>query len=383
MVVPLIFVFIFGLTIILVEGGISDKPFGFVDHSDSLDIFQLPDEDHKGEKVELRSYEDEEDARLALNAGEIQGYYVIPVEYPRTLEVNLYYAGERPNNRILIYFDEFVRANLINGAPTSMQKRIIEGIEPIVRSADRRREFREEAGFVAIIFPLLVTIFFLFAVMSSAGYFLQAITDEKENRTMEVMITSVSPAQLIVGKASALISVALTQLVIWMLTVLVGWIIARQLFEALQVVRIPWDILLVLVFYFLPTFTMIAGIMATIGAMVTELKEGQQVAGILNLLFTFPLFISAIAIADPDSPLLVFLTFFPTTAFITISMRWGFTTIPFWQLVISWVLVFLAAVLSVWAAARIFRLGMLRYGQRVSLKSAISALRNSRRELMT
>ena len=63
--------------------------------------------------------------------------------------------------------------------------------------------------------------------------------------------------------------------------------------------------------------------MAAIGGAVTELQEGQQIAGILNLLFTFPLFLTALVFANPDSPWLIFLSFWPTTSFLTITFVGG------------------------------------------------------------
>ena len=68
----------------------------------------------------------------------------------------------------------------------------------------------------------------------------------------------------------------------------------------------------------------------------------------------------------------------PTTAFLTILLRWSLTSVPVWQMTLSWVLLVATALGSVWLAARIFRMGMLRYGQRLSLKSVVAGLREQR-----
>ncbi|MGD8753413.1 MAG: ABC transporter permease, partial [Anaerolineales bacterium] len=320
-------------------------------------------------------FPDQGAAIAALQAGEIQGFHVIPIDYPDNLQVDLYYLDERPDHDVLVDFDNFVRANLLKQGPNQIQSRIIEGSDLIVRSASGEREFREGVGFVAVLLPFVVTLFFVFAVMSSAGYFLQAVTDEKENRTMEIMITSISPEQLIAGKALGLMAVALTLVVIWVFTLVVSLLVAPRFIEELQGITLPWEVLVVFAAFFIPSFALIAGMMTAIGGTVTELQEGQQIAGFMNLLFTFPLFLSVIVFANPNSPVLIMLSFFPTTAFITLTMRWGFTIIPTWQLIVSWCLLTISAVLSIWAASKIFRLGMLRYGQRLNLKSALSALR--------
>jgi ABC-2 type transport system permease protein len=273
-------------------------------------------------------------------------------------------------------FDDYIRANLLPDGPTNIQRRLIEGPELTIRSADGKREFGGEAGFIAILFPWLVAMFFFFSIMGASGYFLQAVTDEKENRTMEIMVTSISPEQLVGGKAIGLLGVGLTQIGVWLITIVIGWFVAQYFIEEIQGITMPWDVLLVFLAYFLPSYALVAGMMLGIGGLVTEFQEGQQISGILNLFFTFPLFMSVLIFANPNNPILIFLSFFPTTSFITITMRWGFTVIPFWQLLISWLILVASAVFLVWIAARIFRLGMLRYGQRLKLKTALASIRS-------
>lgn len=109
--------------------------------------------------------------------------------------------------------------------------------------------------------------------------------------------------------------------------------------------------------------------------MVSDLRQGQQITGILNLFFMLPFFLITVIMTKPNSPLIVALTLFPTTAFVTVVMRWAITTVPLWQLAASWVLLVASAVVSVWLAARIFRIGMLHYGQTLRLKTIVTRLR--------
>ncbi len=120
--------------------------------------------------------------------------------------------------------------------------------------------------------------------------------------------------------------------------------------------------------------------MVAIGSAVGELQQGQQLAGIVNLIFMLPILLSAVLIQDPAGPLAVFLTLFPTSSFLTVALRWGLGTIPVWQMVVGWVLLVATTLLMFWVAARIFRAGMLRYGQPLSLKSALSAISPLRRK---
>jgi ABC-2 type transport system permease protein len=178
-----------------------------------------------------------------------------------------------------------------------------------------------------------------------------------------------------------LVAVGLTQLFVWITSIAIAWGVAKHFFEVLQMIELPWDILVIFGIFFLPSYAIIAGMMICIGSVVTELQEGQQISGVINLLFTFPIFFAALVFADPNSPLLVFLSFWPTTSIMTIMMRWGFTVIPFWQVAVSWFICSLSGIVIIWIASRLFRLGMLRYGQRLTLKSAFSAILPGRNQV--
>ena len=193
---------------------------------------------------------------------------------------------------------------------------------------------------------------------------------------MEVMITALTPEQLIAGKALGLISVSLTQLLIWLLTIVLALAIGARFTPLLQDIRLPLTLLGIVIVYFIPAFTLVGGLMTAIGSAVTDTRQGQQIAGLLNLLFALPFFFVVLIMEGPNNPILVALTLFPTTAFLTIALRWSVAVVPLWQLACSWVLLVASAAFSVWAAARILRVGMLRYGQRLSLHAVVETLRS-------
>jgi len=92
-------------------------------------------------------------------------------------------------------------------------------------------------------------------------------------------------------------------------------------------------------------------------------------------LFVLPYFVIMLFFVNPDGPLPVALTLFPPTSYIAITLRWGMGEVPLWQIVLSLVLLVGAALFAVWAAARVFRVGMLSYGQRLSLRAVVAAVR--------
>ncbi len=372
--VPLLIIVVVAVGIIVSMGGSDDRPLGYVDHAGVFAEEPIyPQVDEGAKFTEMRRFTDEEAATVALKDGEIQAFYIIPADYLGSPEVTVHYWEDWPGDSAREDFDDFMRVNLAAGLPEKARQRVLDGVDLTVRSADGRREMGEES-FVNFFIPFIAAIFFLFAVMASAGYLLQAVTDEKESRTVEIMFTSLTPEQLMGGKAVGLVSVALSQFFIWVLAAVVGLVVGAQFLEPLKTIKVPWVFFGVSVLYFLPSYVLVAGMMMAIGGMVTEMRQGQQIAGVLNMLFVLPFFFMALVFFNPDGPILVALTLFPTTAFLTVLLRWGATVIPAWQLIVGWLLLVGTAALSVWVSARIFRVGMLRYGQRITLRAAVQIL---------
>jgi len=371
---PALAAVVLAIIILVVSGNRDSRPVGYVDESGILAAGIYPSTMGRRQSVELQIYPDHATARAALEAGQIQAFYVLDAGYLENQQVALYYWDKQPSESVQTQFDNLVRVNLLANTPDAIRNRALKGPDVTIRSADGSRDIR--GNFMAFVLPFVVGFFFMMAVMSSAGYLLEAVTTEKENRTMEVMVTSLTPEQLISGKAFGLIAVSLTQLLIWLLTILLALAIGAQFTPVLQGIWVPLTLLGIVIAYFFPAFVLVGGLMTAIGSAVTDTRQGQQIAGLLNLLFALPFFFIILIMEGTNNPILVALTLFPTTAFLTVALRWSVTTVPLWQLACSWVLLVATAAFSVWAAARILRVGMLRYGQRLSLHAIIETLRS-------
>ncbi len=351
------------------------RPVGYVDQaglvSETGGALEAARRDHS---VELRGFPDEAAARAALQDGAIQAYYVLPSDYLTSHQAQLYYWEKPPVLAVQMDFDYFVRANLATSLPADVARRARQGVVMTVRSADGQQEISAR-GIVNLFAPFFLGMFLSIVIVGSGGYLLEAVTDEKENRTIEVMTTSVTPGQLIGGKALGLIAVALTQVAILSIAIALAVIVGSYFLEPLRELRIPWSMLLTLAIFFVPTFALIAGMMIAVGSMVSEARQGQQISGALSMLFTLPFFFLFVFFSAPNSTLATLLTIFPTTALLTIALRWSMTTIPTWELIAAWVSVSMSGLIMVWMAARIFRLGMLNYGQRLDGKSVWRAVR--------
>lgn len=349
-------------------------PVGYVDRSGVLnDPVSAPAPAPADQPVPISAYPDEAAGRAALASGEIQALYLLPEDYLSTGEVRLI-MQEEPSDAAQDHFEEFLIVNLLEGEDPAVTERVVEGAQFTVRTLDGRREMSEREWF-NIFLPFITGLAFIIAIFTSSGYLMQAVVDEKENRTMEVLITSVSPFQLMGGKVVGIIGVGLTQILIWSAAALVGVLVGRNYFEALGSVRLSLDSVAWMAAVLLPGYVMVAGLMAAVGATVTEAREGQQISGLFTLPIMIPYWFVGVMLTQPNGPVSLALSFFPLTAPVALSIRLGITVIPLWQLLLNWLVLALSALGAMWLASAAFRLGMLRYGQRLSLRELWRGIR--------
>lgn len=374
--IPVGFAVLVGMGYLVSTMGQSKLPIGYVDRAGVLAPGPAGMETRATSgRIVARSYPDEEAARAALEGDEIQAFFVFPPGYPASLETDLYYLEKVPSSDAWGEFDDFVRANLVAELPADVQERLLEGPGITVHDIVSGRKFGEDSV-ATIVAPFVLAIFFFFGTMAASGYMLSVVANEKENRTLEIMVTSVTPVQLIGGKAAALLAATLLQLATNVATTVVLVGLAGRFIPGVPAVRVPWGYLGLMALFFLPSYTLLAGVMIAIGSAVTGLEQGQQVSGLLNLVFGLPLYVMPVLFENPGHPLLVVLTLFPPTAFMSIALRWGLGTVPIWQLALSWVLLVGTAAAMIWLAARVFRASMLSYGQPLSLKGIAAAIRS-------
>ena len=369
-----------GLVIVMVGVGllvgllsIDSSPVGYIDRSGILDD-PVPYENDGGifnPDIEFISFSSEQGAREALEEEEIQAYYILPEDYPQTLDVELVYM-ETPGSDVQEQFDQFVKQNLdsYQSLDPQVKQRLEEGNTITISSLDGSRQMRQDQWYTIFV-PFVAGIMFFIVVMTSGGYLLQAVVEEKENRTMEIVVTSVTPNQLMTGKIIGNIGVGLTQLIIWLLFGLIGLFVTGQFIPEVQNISISGEYIAVLALVLLPSFVMVAAIMAAIGATMTETKEAQQVSSLFSLPMMIPYYLASTIIENPNSPLAIILSYFPITSPITILMRMAFTIIPPWQIAINIGILVIFAAFAIWFAGRAFRLGMLRYGKKLSIKDVL------------
>ena len=372
---PIAVVVMVGIAVIVAQFATDTTPIGYVDHSGVLaNPIQLPEStDIFSPTLQFIAFEDREQAQADLETDLIQAYYVLPADYPQNNQVELIYLDE-PDSSATYQFEDFVRFTLMADANVSPEviDRLSQGFTYTMESADGSRQMRDDQWYLIFI-PYVAGIMFVIVIMTSGGYLLQAVVEEKENRTMEIVITSVSPAQLMTGKIIGNIAVGLTQLVVWLIFIWIGLKVAGNFWPLLQDFSLPPDYIGVMLLILLPSFVMVAAIMAAIGSTTTEMREAQQVSGMVSLPFMIPIYLSSSIMMNPNGTLAMVLSYFPLTSPITVLMRMSFTVVPAWQIAINVATLIIFAILAIWFATKAFRLGMLQYGKKLTFKEVLNA----------
>ncbi len=373
---PLVVVAIAVIAGISILSEVDSKPAGVVDPSGWLKETSSMEQE-QGEDIFSRAtllmFADEGAARTALSAKEIQAFYVIGPDYPQTGIVRQV-SSEEPGENVEEALKNLLRRNLLIGVEQPVAIRIIEGSDILVRSATDQREIDSTRWF-NLVLPILTGVIFILVINMSGGYLLQAVVEEKENRTMEIVVTSVSAQQLMAGKIIGNLSVGLTQMLVWALFPILAFVLLKDRIPFLQAVQFDPQFLWLSLVTLLLAFVMISALMAMVGATATEAREAQQVAGIFTLPLVIPYWFTSQIMMNPDGVFSTILSIVPFTSPLSLPLRAAFAHIPEWQVALSLVLLFVSALLAMWLAGRAFRMGLLRYGKRLKLKELFGSKR--------
>ncbi|WDF80497.1 ABC transporter permease [Mucilaginibacter sp. KACC 22773] len=221
-------------------------------------------------------------------------------------------------------------------------------------------------------------IFIYISLFIYGGQVMRGVIEEKTSRIIEVIISSVKPFQLMLGKIIGVGLVGLTQFAAWIILSVVSSKIAGHAFNSpqspmagiiatLTTIKVGY-ILFCFLFYFLSGYLLYAALFAAVGSAVDSETETQQFMFpiTLPLLFTYMLSVTVLFRA-PDSTLAVWLSIIPFTAPVAMMVRLPFDPAP-WQVALSMFMMVVGFLFTTYVAARIYRVGVLMYGKKASFK---------------
>jgi len=328
------------------------------------------------------AYQTEEKATGALLAEDISEYFIIPLDYVSEGVITRYTLEKEvePPDEIRWAMKSFLLSNLLEGQ-TSLEitERVKAPLELYSIRLDETGDVAtEQGGFGALIVPFLFGFLLIIAIFSSSGYLLQGLGEEKENRIMEILLSSVSTRQLLTGKVLGLGAAGLVQMVIWLLSaVFLVRLASTTIGGVLSTLQISGNLLFLGIVYFFLGYLLFAVLMAGIGAIGATARESQQMSMLIIMPVWIPAWVSFLFIENPDHIVNKILTIIPITAPMAVFMRLGTSGIPTWELVLSISLLLAAIIGALVLASKAFRTFLLMYGKTPRLGEIIRSLRRA------
>lgn len=310
-----------------------------------------------GDAARLRAYPDEEAARAALAAGEITEYHRVPPDYLATGRIELVAETISPlvNLGGVALLERALTYNLVGDASTAalLEQPIRRLEERPLRPAARRPEPPEDI-MAAMGLPFGVMFILFFVLTASAGFMLQSVGKEKQDRTAEVLLVSVRPRELMLGKLVGLGFVALVQMAFWLGGVLLTGrgqeFVTATRGQPLTPALVAWAAA-----YFLLGYVLYASALGALGALAPGLREGSQLTFVLLVPLMLPMVLSFVFMRAPGGPLATALSLFPLTAPTSMVTRLVVSEVPSWQPAAGLLGLALTAYLFVLIAAHFFR----------------------------
>jgi ABC-2 type transport system permease protein len=379
---PLLFLVIIGISMLGAGAVIRSvvgktHTLGIIDRSGALDL-RAVNESRGGFRI--AQYKDEAAGQADVRSGKITELVVVGPDYLSTGKVTTYRKGgglfsegsRAPVEAIL------TRALLARGGT---DPRLADrAVNPVSGSApgyvlDKNGKFvpeaveREIAKFAV---PYAFMILLFTAIFVSANYLLRGISDEKENRVIEVILSSVTAEELLKGKLIGLAGVGLTQVGVWVALAAVPAMLAFS-----KVVHLSALTLVEVVVFFGLGFGLYATLMAGLGALGTSYRESQQMSGAVSMFAVIPMMLITAILNEPNGTIARVFSFVPFTSPITMVLRVTATDVPFTDVLISAALIAATTWLLLKLSAKLFRFGLLIYGKRPSFGETWKWLRQA------
>ena len=287
--------------------------------------------------------------------------------------------------------DELTVSGTVDNESISKVRKIIEDGSSISLRTLRMSDdgsVKESSTEIASVIGMLFTIIIYMFILMYGNMVMQAVLEEKKSRVVEVMVSSVKPVNLLVGKIIGIGLVGLTQLAVWILmtTILMSgvslFISSPEQAVAMSsemggfnleemmstVMSVNWlEVVLYFILFFIGGYVLYASIFAMFASAVDSEEDTTQFMTPVTLVIFFAFFAGFYSVSNPDGPLAFWTSLIPFTSPIVMMVRIPFG-IPLWEILLSLVLLYGTFIVISIFAAKIYRVGILMYGKKPSFK---------------
>ena len=326
------------------------------------------------------------------------------------------------NGKVTIYSHKEIPGNMLDYIQSKLNETVqkqkleatgIAGLDKIIDDVQRdvnmrtvkwSKEGDEQASstYVAIIVGGIFTLLIYIFVITYGGMVMQSVIEEKTNRIIELLVSSVKPFQLMMGKIIGVMLVGIAQMALWGVILSIIMTVASVGFGVSQaqsiaagqpmpsptmnmsqdtqelltaIVNLPYaEIGLMFIIMFVGGYLLYSSFFAATGASINEQEDANQFVVPITMIILFGLYAAMYSIENTDGPLAFWASLFPLTSPIVMMIRIPFG-VPLWQEFLSIALLYASAFLMIWIGGKIYRVGILMYGKKPSIKEIIKWMR--------
>ena len=326
------------------------------------------------------------------------------------------------NGKVTIYSHKEIPGNMLDYIQSKLNETVqkqkleatgIAGLDKIIDDVQRdvnmrtvkwSKEGDEQASstYVAIIVGGIFTLLIYIFVITYGGMVMQSVIEEKTNRIIELLVSSVKPFQRMMGKIIGVMLVGIAQMALWGVILSIIMTVASVGFGISQapsiaagqpmpsptmnmsqdtqelltaIVNLPYaEIGLMFIIMFVGGYLLYSSFVAATGASINEQEDANQFVVPITMITLFGLYAAMYSIENTDGPLAFWASLFPLTSPIVMMIRIPFG-VPLWQELLSIALLYASAFLMIWIGGKIYRVGILMYGKKPSIKEIIKWMR--------
>lgn len=328
-------------------------------------------------QLEARKVTDKQQAIADVRAQKIDAFFYYPKEISKeSIEVYGKDTGLFNNNKYTAAAQNILSLSATNAVGNPDLVTIIKGKLPTKFTAYKENG-EEAAGWLAAVPPLIFLVMFYLAIVMLGNNLLNSTIEEKENRVTEMILTTINPTNLIMGKMIATFLAGIVQAIVIITPIVIAYFVMRQgggagqglpdaaMLQGLVIEPIP---MLIGALIFLGGILLFAGSLMTIGAIMPTAKEASQWFTVVLLPMFIPFYIISFILSDPNSFLVRAFTYFPLTSPVTSMLRNAFGSMNAIEgVIVTAILIALGAII-IRLAVHLFRYGAMQYDSKLSLK---------------
>jgi ABC-2 type transport system permease protein len=312
-------------------------------------------------------------ANKLISSKEIEGYFSIPATVYDSGKVE-YRAENVGNIRVSERFSRTIEEVIVEhrlkgqGLDPAVIRKLIATVDiKSIKVSEKGEE--KESGFLETFFSAYIVIMMLmFLVLTSGQLLIRSVVEEKSNRVIEVLLSSCSARDLMVGKIVGLSGLGILQIMIW------GSIgLALSLKSGTNIFVL--ENLLLSAVYLVLGYLLYSAIFVAAGSPVTTEQEAQQITSYVSLFLVFPIVLAIPAMQNPNSPLIKILSFIPLLTPAFMVLRIPIQMPETWEILTTIGLMIVSTVGMMWVAGKIFRIAILVYGKRPTIPELIRWIR--------